>query len=258
MGKLLQATRRMVNETFGRNLGRVRDVKKAREMAREENAEHTRQQKQMRLARLALEGPRIAELKDGSGLPETKVGSPEFVAKMFTNASEYMSGRDKGDESTGRWLPAMYDLPSLGQNVKVEQVSCYGDFIATKQEDGGQIIGMVETRDVGGTDSDPRRVRVSTSYDPRTGVIKEVRLTNHLQREKRGREYTGDHVVTKTDGEIWWFSPDGTAEHVATDENGVRKPGTLYRENVEELAHLQRLKHMMEHFDRKLEKSGKS
>ena len=258
MGKLLQATRRMVNETFGRNLGRVRDVEKAREMAREENAEHTRQQKQMRMARLALEGPRIAELKDGSGLPETKVGSPEFVAKMFTNASEYMSGRDKGDESTERWLPPMYDLPSLDQNMKVEQVSCYGDFIATRREDGGQIIGMVETRDVGGTDSDPRRVRMSTSYDPRTGVIKEVRLTNHLQREKSGREYTGGHVVTKTDGEIWWFYPDGTAEHVATDENGVRKPGTLYREDVGELAHLQRLKHMMEHFDRKLEKSGKS
>lgn len=258
MGKLLQATRRMVNETFGRNLGRVRDVEKAWEMAREENAEHTRQQKQMRMARLALEGPRIAELKDGSGLPETKVGSPEFVAKMFANASEYMSGRDKGDKSTEQWLPAMYDLPSLGQNMEIEQVSCHGDFIAMRQEDGGQIIGMVETRDVGGTDSDPRRVRVSTSYDPRTGVIKEVRLTNYLQREKSGREYTGDHVVTKTDGEIWWFSPDGTAEHVATDENGVRKPGTLYREDVGELAHLQRLKHMMEHFDRKLEKSGKS
>ena len=179
MGKLLRATRRMVNETFGTNFGRVHDVDTAWGEALKENAEHTRQQEERKLARVALQGPRIAELKDGSGLPETKVGSPEFVAKMFTNASEYMSGRDKGDKSTEQWLPAMYDLPSLDQNVKVEQVSCYGDFIATKQEDGGQIIGMVETRDVGGTDSDPRRVRVSTSYDPRTGVIKEVRLTNH-------------------------------------------------------------------------------
>lgn len=255
MGKSLK---RRINETFGTNFGRVRNVEKAWEEALKENAEHTRQQEKRKLARLALEGPRIVELKGGSGLPETKVGSSEFVAKMFANASEYMSGRDKGDELTKRWLPTMHNLPSLYEEMTVEHVSHYGDFIATRQEDGGQIIGMVETRDVGGTDSDPRRVRVSTSYDPRTGVIKEVRLTNHLQREKDGRRYTGDQVVTKTDGEIWWFSPDGTAEHVATDENGVRKPGTLYREDVGELAHLRRLKHMMEHFDRKLEKSRKS
>ena len=82
MGKLLRATRRMVNETFGTNFGRVHDVDTAWGEALKENAEHTRQQEERKLARVALQGPRIAELKDGSGLPETKVGSPEFVAKM--------------------------------------------------------------------------------------------------------------------------------------------------------------------------------
>lgn len=256
MGKLLQVTRRMVNETFGRNLGRVRDVEKAWEMAQEENAEHTRQQTERKLASLALDEPRIAELKDGAGLPETKVGSPEFVAKMFANASEYMSGRDKGDESTERWLPAMYDLPSLAEEMIVKQVSRYGDFIA-RELNGGPIIGMVEERSVGGTDHDARRVRTSTAYDPTTGLIKEVELTNHLKREKNGRRYTGDYEVIKTDGKIRWILPDGTVECVDTDENGVRQPGTLYRRDVGELAYLRRLECMMEHFDTKPEAPSK-
>ena len=257
MGKLLRATRRMVNETFGRNFGRVRNVEKAWEMAQEENAEHTRQQEKRRLAELAIDGPRIAELKDGAGLPETKVGSPEFVAKMFANASEYMSGRDKGDESTERWLPAMYDLPSLAEEMIVKQVSRYGDFIA-RELNGGPIIDMVEERSVGGTDRDARRVRTSTAYNSTTGLIKEVELTNHLRREKDGRGYTGDYEVTKTDGAIRWISPDGIVEYVAIDENGVRQPGTLYRRDVGELAYLRRLKHMMEHFDNGLREASKS
>lgn len=256
MGKLLQATRRMVNETFGRNLGRVRDVKKAWEMAQEENAEHTRQREEERLARVALEGPRIAELKNGSGLPETKVGSPEFVAKMFAKASEYISDKE-GDASTEKWLPAMYDLPALAEEMTVKHVSRYGDFIA-RGLNGGPIIGMVEERSVGGTDSDARRVRTSTAYDSTTGLIKEVELTNHLRREKDGRSHTGDYEVTKTDGAIRWISPDGIVEYVATDENGVRQPGTLYRRDVGELAYLRRLKHMMEHFDNGLREASKS
>jgi hypothetical protein len=256
MGKLLRATRRMVNETFGTNFGRVRNVKKAWEMAQEENAEHTRQQEKRRLAELAIDGPRIAELKDGSGLPETKVGSPEFVTKMVTSASEYMS-KKKGDASTEKWLPAMYDLPSLAEEMIVKQVSRYGDFIA-RGLNGGPIIGMVEERSVGGTDRDARRVRTSTAYDSTTGLIKEVELTNHLRREKDGRGYTGDYEVTKTDGAIRWISPDGIVEYVAIDKNGVRQPGTLYRRDVGELAYLRRLEHMMEHFDSKLEKSSSS
>ena len=50
MGKLLQATRRMVNEAFGTNFGRVRNVEKAWEMAQEENAEHARRQTERKLA----------------------------------------------------------------------------------------------------------------------------------------------------------------------------------------------------------------
>ena len=126
MGKLLQATRRMVNEAFGTNFGRVRNVEKAWEMAQEENAEHARRQTERKLASLALDEPRIAELKNGSGLPETKVGSPEFIAKMFEKAGEYMSDKE-GGTSTEKWLPMMYDLPSLAEEMTVNQVSCYGD-----------------------------------------------------------------------------------------------------------------------------------
>ena len=255
MSKLLQATRRMVNEAFGTNFGRVRNVEKAWEMAKEENAEHARRQTERKLASLALDEPRIAELKNGSGLPETKVGSPEFIAKMFEKAGEYMSDKE-GGTSTEKWLPMMYDLPSLAEEMTVNQVSCYGDFIA-RGPNGGPIIGMVEERSVGGTDHDARRVRTSTAYDPTTGLIKEVELTNHLKREKNGRRYTGDYEVIKTDGKIRWILPDGTVECVDTDENGVRQPGTLYRRDVGELAYLRRLECMMEHFDTKPEAPSK-
>lgn len=253
---MAKSLKRTINEAFGTNFGRVRNVEKAWEMAQEENAEHTRRQTERKLASLALDEPRIAELKDGSGLPETKVGSPEFVAKMVTSASEYIL-KKKGDASTEKWLPAMYDLSSLAEEMIVKQVSRYGDFIA-KGLNGGSIIGMVEERSVGGTDHDARRVRTSTAYDSTTGLIKEVELTNHLRREKDGRGYTGDYEVTKTDGAIRWISPDGIVEYVAIDENGVRQPGTLYRRDVGELAYLRRLEHMMEHFNNRLKEASKS
>ena len=64
------------------------------------------------------------------------MGSPEFIAKMFEKAGEYMSDKE-GGTSTEKWLPMMYDLPSLAEEMTVNQVSCYGDFIARGPNGGG-------------------------------------------------------------------------------------------------------------------------
>lgn len=176
MGKLFQSARRVVNEAFGTNFGRVRNVEKAWEMAQEENRTWERKEKIKRrreaerkvgewVAARTAKGENLAEPSS-----EIQPGSPEYFDKMFDTVGQLTSGTPNEQQLEG--LVKDYNLESLrGMEVRFSPGFPADDFVATRG--GEQVVGVARAYEGGPTTALNRHMD-EFALDRSTGILKEV------------------------------------------------------------------------------------
>ncbi len=176
MGKLFQSARRMVNEAFGTNFGRVRNVEKAWEMAQEENRTWEREEKIKRRRKAERKVGEWVAVRTAKGenlaepSPEMQPGSPEYFDKMFDTVGQLTSGTPSEQQLEG--LVKDYKLESLmGMEVRFSPGFPADDFVATRG--GEQVVGVARAYEGGPTTALNRHMD-EFALDRSTGILKEV------------------------------------------------------------------------------------